>query len=221
MKINKEMLKKGAAAFGVALSGFQLEQFSIYNDYLIFWNTKINLTAITNPDEVVSKHFIDCIAANSICDFSSSTNLVDIGSGAGFPGFALKIAFPEIKLTAIESIGKKARFLEQLTAELDLNNVGILNMRAEDAARQLPELASSFEVATARGVADVKLLLGYSKPFLSKGSSLLLWKGRDDIATLPGQMTLIESEGFCLHSTKPYRIPLWELDRFLIRFEKI
>lgn len=220
MKINQEMLKKGAASFGVALSDFQLEQFSAYNDFLMSWNAKINLTAITNPEEVVSKHFVDSIAAHSVFDLSGSPNLVDIGSGAGFPGFALKIAFPGIKLTAIESIGKKARFLEQLTAELNLENVRILCIRAEDATKQLPELSSSFDVATARGVADVKLLLRYSKPLLAKGSSLLLWKGRDEIATLPGQMTLIESEGFCIHSTKPYRIPLWELDRFLIRFEK-
>ncbi len=220
MKINKELLKKGAASFGVALSDLQLEQFGAYNDFLTLWNTKINLTAITNPDEVVSKHFIDSIAANSIFDMSQSPRLVDIGSGAGFPGFAIKIAFPGVKLTAIESIGKKARFLEQLTAELNLEDVRILCMRAEEAPKQLPELRTSFDVATARGVADVKLLLRYSRPLLAQGSSLLLWKGRDEIATLPGQMTLIESEGFFLHSTKPYMIPLWELERFLIRFEK-
>jgi 16S rRNA (guanine(527)-N(7))-methyltransferase RsmG len=220
VKINKELLKKGAASFGVALSDFQLEQFSLYNDYLMSWNAKINLTAITNPDEVVSKHFVDSIAACAILDMSHSPSLVDIGSGAGFPGFALKIAFPGIKLTAIESICKKVRFLEKMTVELNMENVRILGIRAEDVPKQLPELVSTYDIATARGVADVKLLLRYSKPLLAKCSSLLLWKGRDEIATLPKQMTLIESEGFCLHSTKPYMIPLWEVERFLIRFEK-
>ncbi len=222
MTINKEMLKDGVAQFGVTLSDFQLDQFERYYQLLIEWNKKFNLTAITNPDEVVSKHFVDSLSSHyflprELDDFK----IVDIGSGPGLPGVALKIAFPEINLLLIESIGKKARFLETLISHLDLKKTKVINTRVEGIPSLYPEYVSAFQFATARAVGRLLWLLELSAPLLAKDAKLLLWKGRDQIAGLPKIVNEIRKRGFELVETKPYRIPLWNLDRFLVCLKRL
>lgn len=221
MKLNRDLLRKGAASYGVALSDLQLEQYSQYCDFLLETNKSFNLTAITNPDEVASKHFCDSLASSLAFNFNEAGKMVDIGSGPGLPGFAIKIAFPNLGLVAIESIGKKARFLEELTSKLGLTGVEVINGRAEEIIKKRPEFISSFHVTVARAVGNIELLLGYAKPYLKKSGSVLLWKSRDEIAELPKLAGRIMQMGFDVAETKPYKIPLWELERFLVRLVRL
>jgi 16S rRNA (guanine(527)-N(7))-methyltransferase RsmG len=221
VNIDRNILKSGAALYGVALSDVQLDKFEKYCSFLLETNQKFNLTAITNPDEVTSKHFCDSLAARLVVDFAGARNLIDIGAGAGLPGFALKIAYPNLALTAVESIGKKARFLEELSDVLELENVVVYNERAENVIKTHPECAGKFDVATARAVGNIEMLLGYAKPLLRKSGTLLLWKSRDEVAELPSLQKLIEHLGFQLAKTYPYRIPLWSIDRFLVELIRL
>jgi 16S rRNA (guanine527-N7)-methyltransferase len=222
LTINKEMLREGVAQFGVTLSDFQLNQFEQYYQLLIEWNKKFNLTAITNPDEVVSKHFVDSLSSRYFLPSElDDSKIVDIGSGPGLPGVALKIAFPEINLLLIESIGKKARFLETLISHLDLKKTKVINTRVEGIPSLYPEYVSAFQFATARAVGRLLWLLELSAPLLAKDARLLLWKGRDQIAGLPKIVNEIKKRGFELVETKPYRIPLWNLDRFLVCLKRL
>ncbi|NLI40178.1 MAG: 16S rRNA (guanine(527)-N(7))-methyltransferase RsmG [Caldisericales bacterium] len=221
MKINPELLLRGASDFGITLNEKQIAAFSGYCNFLLERNRMVNLTAITNPDEVVSKHFVDSLAINLAMDMSLRKNLIDIGSGAGFPGVAIKIAFPAIKAVLVESIGKKALFLDELAHKLGLSGVSVLNSRAEDLPRLNPLYGNHFEVATARAVGNLQLLLSYAKPLLAQGGSLVLWKGRDDISELPSMLPKIEKLGFNLIKAIPYKIPLWQLERFLVHLKRL
>jgi 16S rRNA (guanine(527)-N(7))-methyltransferase RsmG len=211
----------GAMQYGIALSDSQLDMYQTYCEFLLETNKITNLTAITNPDEVVSKHFCDSICARLAVDFMEVRSLVDIGSGPGLPGFALKIAFPHLKLVAIESIGKKARFLQDLTVLLKLESTKVINDRAENLIKIYPEFIGSFDVATARAVGNIAMLLDYAKPFLKKGGKLLLWKSRDEVAQLPSMQKQIRHAGFDIEKTYPYKIPLWELERFLVSLARL
>ncbi|HNW31673.1 MAG TPA: class I SAM-dependent methyltransferase, partial [Caldisericia bacterium] len=131
-------------------------------------------------------------------------------------GVAIKIAFPATEIVLVESIGKKAFFLEELIHKLGLPGISVLNIRAESIPQLKPEYRNHFEIVTARAVGNLQLLLSYAKPLLVPGGSLVLWKGRDDISELPSMLPKIEKMGFNLIKTIPYKIPLWHLERFLV-----
>ena len=167
------VLSQGAANLGICLSGAQLDQFELYYRELADWNRRANLTAISGYEETQVKHFLDSLTA--AIPFRESPDLlltglpgvnrvVDIGSGAGFPGLPLKLAFPEIELHLIESVGKKTAFLEHVAEILNLTNVTVHTGRSETLARD-PELRESFDLALVRGVARLPLLLEYALPF--------------------------------------------------------
>ncbi len=221
MKLNSELVQKGASLFGVALKDDQLMKFFRYCELLLDFNQNFNLTAITNPDEVASKHFVDSLACALVVDLNGISSIADIGSGAGLPGFAIKIACPSVRLVAIESIGKKAKFLEVLTSELKLDNVTVLNIRAEDVPGLYSKMRDSFDLATARAVGKMDMLLEYSKPLIKPGGSLVLWKGRDEAARLPHDLPMLKKKGFEFVKAIPYKIPLWELERFVIHLVRL
>ncbi|MEZ4812321.1 MAG: 16S rRNA (guanine(527)-N(7))-methyltransferase RsmG [Caldisericia bacterium] len=222
MTIDKKMLIDGVTPFGVTLSDYQLEQFEEFFKILITWNKKFNLTAITNPDEVVSKHFVDSLIANAFLpEDKTGVKHIDIGSGSGLPGVALNIAFPEIETVLVESIGKKARFLETLTKELELKNIKVINVRVEDLPALYPEYNSYFNFTTARAVGRLLWLLELAAPTMHPESRIVLWKGRDQISGLPKLINQIRMRGFDLEETKAYKIPLWNIDRFLISLKRL
>jgi 16S rRNA (guanine527-N7)-methyltransferase len=165
-----ELLHAGAERLGICLEPGQLDQFETYYAELSDWNLRANLTSITDYTEVQAKHFLDsltvCLAAEK--ELRTGAHVVDIGSGAGFPGIPLKIAFPGIDLHLIESVGKKTAFLSHLVGKLALDCTSVHTGRAEVLARE-PELRESFDLALIRGVAKLPLLLEYSLPFCRTG----------------------------------------------------
>ncbi|MDA0733225.1 MAG: 16S rRNA (guanine(527)-N(7))-methyltransferase RsmG [Chloroflexi bacterium] len=172
-----ELLAQGIIELGVDLSQRQLDQFETYYRELVDWNQRMNLTSITQYEEVQVKHFLDsltlCLAVEA-ARIPGST-VVDVGAGAGLPGVPLKIAFPDIRLTLVDSVGKKTRFLRHLVETLELTDVEIHTGRAEEFARR-PELREGFDLALARGVARLPALLEYTLPFCKIGGKVAAWK---------------------------------------------
>ena len=151
----------------------QAEQFSVYCDMLIDWNSRMNLTAITEPEQVAQKHFMDSILPAALIPEGAS--VIDVGTGAGFPGVPLAIMRPDIKLTLLDSLNKRITFLTELCTALKLP-ARCIHARAEDAGRKA-DLREQFDIATSRAVANVSALAEYTVPFLKVGGASLMYKG--------------------------------------------
>ena len=171
-----------AARLGITLSSEQTAICERLASELIERNTSVNLTAITEPQDIARKHFLDSFTALAARRWTGRERVVDVGSGAGFPGLALRIALPKIRLTLVESVGKKVRFLEDVCAVLGLTDVEICNERAEALGR---ERRDRYDVGTARAVGTLGQVGEYILPFLRVGGDAIVWKGRLD-AELPG-----------------------------------
>lgn len=159
------------------LTPHQLDLFEAYYRELADWNQRVNLTAITGYQEVQVKHFLDSLTVCQAVPVGPAVamRVIDVGAGAGLPGLPLKLAFPNIHLALVESVGKKARFLEHLVATLSLSGVEVLTGRAEELAHQ-PRLRESFDLAVSRGVAKLPSLLEYTLPFCAPGGRVAVWK---------------------------------------------
>lgn len=159
----------------IAITDKQSEDFEIFKKELLEWNEKINLTAIKIPEEIDIKHFLDSLTLLSLIPENTKT-LADIGTGAGFPGIPLAIMRPEIQITLIESIGKKCKFLEHIKEILNLENIEIVNARAEDVGKHI-DYKNKFDIVTARAVTKIVDLVSYSVPLLKTKGLLLAQKG--------------------------------------------
>ena len=171
-----------AARLGVDLSAAQIALCERLASELIVRNESVNLTAITEPQDIARKHFLDSFTAVAVRRWNGRERVIDVGSGAGFPGLAIRIALPKVRLTCVESVGKKVRFLEDMCALLGLTDVEIRNERAEALGR---ERRDAYDVGTARAVGTLGIVAEYLLPFLRLGGDAIVWKGRVD-AELPG-----------------------------------
>ncbi len=216
-----ELLVCGASKLGLRLTAQQLEQFEIYYQELADWNRRINLTAITEYEEVQVKHFLDSLSVYLAFPKgpTSSVRLIDVGSGAGFPGLPLKLALPDIHLSLVESVGKKARFLDHLVTRLELSGVEVLTGRAEELAHQ-SELRESCDLAVSRGVAKLSTLLEYTLPFCRLGGRVALSK-RNIEKELAGAAGALEVLGGCLGHIYPVQVSGLDDDRVVVSVDKI
>jgi len=174
-------LAREAGRFGLELSPEQIAVCERYAEELIERNTTVNLTAITDPVDIAHKHFLDSWTAFGARRWTGTERVIDIGSGAGFPGLALRIARPTLRVTLVESVGKKARFLEEVSGLLGLADVEVRNERAEVLARadaRGPSRRGGYDVATARAVGPLGQVIEYLLPFLRTGGDAIVWKGR-------------------------------------------
>ena len=166
-----------AAAFNVTLSAVQQNQFERYAELLAAGNTRTNLTRIVEPQAIRIRHFLDSLTVAILPIWNpTDRSLVDVGTGAGFPGLALAIAYPALQVTLIDSVRRKADFLQRVVEELSLENVRVLAMRAEDAGRA-EELRERFDFAVARSVARLPTLLEYLLPLVRIDGAAIVWKG--------------------------------------------
>jgi 16S rRNA (guanine527-N7)-methyltransferase len=175
-------LARDAERIGVRLDARTLELCARFAELLMARNTTVNLTAITAPADIATKHFLDSFTAIAVRTWTGRERIVDVGSGAGFPGIALRLALPGTRVTLVESMGKKARFLEEVTNTLAIDGVEVRNERAEDLAHARRE---RYEVGTARAIGTLGAIVEYLLPFLRVGGDAIAWKGRLD-AELPG-----------------------------------
>lgn len=170
-----DLLTTTAAGWGLALSSVQLEQFAHYAALLAEWNAHTNLTAIDAPDEIYRRHFLDSLSLARVWG-DAPNRLIDIGTGAGFPGMPLKILRPELELTLVDSVGKKTAFLRHLVRELGFSGVQVRTARIEEVGRDRAE-RERYDVVTARAVAELRVLVEYALPLARVGGRLLAPKG--------------------------------------------
>lgn len=170
-----EFLKNAAEAEGFALSDNQLAAFQKYAELLVEWNQKMNLTAITEPEEIAVKHFVDSLMLFKYIDIPENGALIDVGTGAGFPGIPIKIFSPSVQVTLLDALNKRVGFLDTVSKALGQNN-RCLHLRAEEGGRK-PELREQFDVATARAVASMATLAEYCLPYVKVGGVFAALKG--------------------------------------------
>lgn len=178
-----ERLKSITTQFGINLNEKQLSQFEIYYDMLIEWNKVMNLTAITEKDDVIIKHFADSLLLSKYADFNREVKIIDVGTGAGFPGIPLKIAFSDINITLMDSLNKRLNFLNEVISKLDLQDVETVHARAEDGGRN-EKYREQYDFAVSRAVANLAVLSEWCVPFVKPGGYFIAYKSN----ALPEEM---------------------------------
>ena len=173
----EEILTARAAQARIPLSEEQIAQFAVYNEMLLDWNTRMNLTALTSPNDVAVKHIIDSLTAYDAALFAEAETLIDVGTGAGLPGIPLAVYAPHIRVTLMDALQKRVRFLTEVTRAMGLTHTRCIHARAEEAARQ-KEHRAHYDIAVSRAVARMPVLLEYTLPFVRVGGSVLALKGR-------------------------------------------
>ena len=173
----EEILAARADEAGIPLTAEQIGQFSVYHEMLLDWNTRMNLTALTAPEDVAVKHIIDSLTAYDAALFDGARTLIDVGTGAGLPGIPLAVYAPHLTVTLLDALNKRVRFLTEVTAAMGLQNVRCIHARAEEAARTV-EHRAAYDIVVSRAVARLPVLLEYTLPFVRVGGTLLALKGR-------------------------------------------
>lgn len=172
----KNIIKEKAEALGISVSSDLIEKLEIYAKELKEWNEKINLTAITDDEGIAVKHFIDSLMLLKYVDIPENSKIIDVGTGAGFPGLVIAAARPDVKVTLLDSTGKKLKVVNDIGEKMGLSNYEILNMRAEEAG-QKKEYREQFDFATARAVAELRVLSEYCLPFVKQNGYFISMKG--------------------------------------------
>ncbi|GIP22375.1 16S rRNA (guanine(527)-N(7))-methyltransferase RsmG [Paenibacillus sp. J22TS3] len=204
---------------GMELSEHQLNQFEIYFKELVAWNEKMNLTGITERNQVYLKHFYDSLSLSFYMEMGKISNLIDVGSGAGFPGIPLKIAFPHLRLTIVDSLNKRIGFLKHVVDALQLEQVKLIHGRAEDVAK-LAEHRDSYDLATARAVARMAVLNEFCLPFVKPGGTFTAMKGNDPEEELKeAAFSLKELKGSVVKNFK-FSLPVEQSERHIILIKK-
>lgn len=191
--IDRQYLYDSAKALGISLDDTALQRFDRYAELLVYWNEKINLTAITEPKEIVEKHFIDSLAFLKYIPLGEGCSLIDVGTGAGFPGLALLIAEPKISVTLLDSTKKKLNVIEDILRELELSAT-LIHMRAEEAGKN-PAYREKFDFATARAVTNLRDLSEYCIPFVRENGYFVSLKGAGAREELEGATNAIRILG--------------------------
>lgn len=211
------LVSKGQEA-GLIFSELQVQQFTRYYEMLVETNKVMNLTALTEPEDVAVKHMIDSLLAYE-SSFKGKT-LADVGTGAGFPGIPLKIYCPELKVTLIDSLGKRLKFLETVIDELQLQDVTCKHMRAEDAGHN-KELRERFDLVTARAVARLSVLAEYCLPLVKKGGCFIALKGSKYTEEIKEGEAAVQILGGKLVSAKPVNLPGLDDGRAIVKIAKL
>lgn len=207
------------AVFGITLTPGQIAQFARYQSLLLEWNQRINLTAIRQPDEIQRRHFLDALSCVQVTGDLNGRSLIDVGTGAGFPGLPLKILCPALRLTLVESVAKKSRFLEAVAAALELSDVAIVAERAE-VLGQDPAYRGQYDWAVARAVAELRVLLEYLLPFCRLGGRVLAQKGDGAADEAANADQALAALGGTLQQIVPIQLPQREEVHYLVVVEK-
>ena len=203
--IDTRLLCTYAAEYGITLDTVACEKFNRYAQLLVDWNQRMNLTAITDPHGIVLKHFADSLTALTVLPQKSHLSLIDVGTGAGFPGIPLAIARPDIRLTLLDSLNKRLTFLKEVCSDLGIR-AECVHARAEDGGKNI-EWRERFDVATARAVAAMPILSEYCLPFVKVGGCFIAMKGPDSDAETAAAQRAVELLGGKITAAKALTLP--------------
>lgn len=218
MFISKDLLTSSAAYFNISLTDEAIDRFDTYARLLSEYNEKVNLTAITAPDDIVVKHFADSLALLKYVDIKENSSLADVGTGAGFPGAALLIARNDLDVTLFDAVNKKLDFIRFALSQLGIN-ANIVHIRAEDAGRKT-EYREKFDVVTARAVAQLRVLCEYCVPLVKIGGVFAPMKGEMSEEEIKSGFSALNNIGLKKHECYSYTIPTGDA-RNIIYAEKI
>ena len=219
-EIQADYLISGAETLGIDLTETQVQQFVRYYAELARWNRRVNLTAITEWEAVQSRHFLDSLTAAMAlpAEMLQAGSFIDVGSGGGFPGLPMKMAFPGMRGTLLDATAKKTAFLEHAREALDLRHLRVRTGRAETLAHE-SELRESFDIAFSRAVAEIATLAELTLPFVRVGGLVVMHKKADVAAEVVRAQSAIETLGGRVHEVVPVALPALE-DRALVVLEK-
>jgi 16S rRNA (guanine527-N7)-methyltransferase len=216
----EKLLKEIQNLTGLKLTARQAAAFQRYEQLLMEWNARFNLTAVRDVEGVRTKHFLDSLTCMQAWRETPPGKLIDVGTGAGFPGIPLKIVLPAMQLTLVESVGKKADFCRLVVQELELDKVQVVQARAEDLGQQVAH-REQYDWAVARAVATLPVLAEYLLPLVRVGGGMLAQKGEGGPAEAQQAERAIKLLGGCLRHLKPVHLPGIAEDRYLVIIDKI
>lgn len=215
--MNKEFFIEELKKINITLTNNQLEQLEKYYEMLVEYNKVMNLTGITDHDQVFLKHFYDSLTLSKIIDLTQEETLCDIGTGAGFPGLVIKICFPNLKVVLLDSLNKRTKFLSDVINELKLDNIEVVHTRAEEYALKN---RNKFDVTTARAVAHLSTLLEYSIPMTKQNKYFIALKANvdEEIKEIDNALKCLNTK---IEEKIEFNLPVENSNRTIIKFKKL
>lgn len=211
---------KDLKALDLELEEKQINQFLRYYELLIEWNGFMNLTAITEYEDVMKKHFVDSLSLIKAFDINKDATVIDVGTGAGFPGLALKIAFPNLKITLLDSLNKRINFLNEVIKQLDLDGIETIHGRAEDFAKP-DKLREKFDLCVSRAVANLSTLSEYCLPYVKVGGEFISYKSERMEEEITVAKKAIQILGGRLERCEEFLLPETDIYRNLVVVKKV
>lgn len=218
MDIN--IFEKGIIDLNFNIDDNKIEKFKTFSDLLVEWNEKMNLTAVTDPAEISVKHFLDSIAPISVIDLKKDAKIIDVGTGAGFPGIPIKIVREDLDFTFMDSLNKRINFLKEVAEKINLEKAEFVHSRAEEAGKN-KKFREKYDYAVSRAVANLKVLCEYCIPFVKVGGFFIAFKQFEVDNEIEESKAMIGTLGGIISDVKEIVIPQSDIKRRIIIIEKV
>jgi len=220
MEYNVQILTDGCESLGITLSDRQIEQFLIYYEYLVEKNKVMNLTGITEFSEIMVKHFVDSLAVVKVADFCETEKILDLGTGAGFPGIPLKIVFPNPEFLLLDSLNKRIRFLQEVIEKCRFEKISAVHGRAEELAKNR-DYREKFDLCVSRAVANLSSLSEYCLPYVKLGGKFVSYKSGNIDIELKEAERAVKILGGVVERVEKFQLPGSDIDRSLVVIHKV
>ena len=217
--MNCEILKNGLLKYGYSIESEKTEKLEVFSSLLKEWNEKMNLTAVTDDDGISIKHFLDSIIPFLLIDAKNGSKVIDVGTGAGFPGVPIKIIREDLSFTFLDSLNKRINFLKEVSNRLGFENADFVHMRAEEGGKN-KAYREKYDIAVSRAVAPLKILSELSLPFVKKGGIFAAYKSYDINEEIDEAKSMIGNLGGRIREIKEIEIPFSDIKRKIVIIEK-